>query len=66
MKDYINVFHGILSEIHFWNDLELDKKKQKLSIFLRNFNDIEYLVIYFNNFSELLSKNNLNLYKNNL
>tara|TARA_B100001063_G_C16758770_1_gene554732 strand:+ start:476 stop:1009 length:534 start_codon:yes stop_codon:yes gene_type:complete len=62
MKDYINVFHGILSEIHFWNDLESDKKKQKLSTFLQNFNDIEYLVIYFNNFSELLSKNNLNSY----
>ena len=22
MKDYINVFHSIISEIHFWNSLE--------------------------------------------
>ena len=26
MKDYINVFHGILSEIHFWDNMEFHKK----------------------------------------
>ena len=62
MKDYINVFHGIISEIHFWNKLEFIKKKLKLSIFLENFDDIEYLVDYFDNFSEHLSNNNLNSY----
>ena len=62
MKDYINVFHGIISEIHFWEELESTKKKEKLAKFLHNFDDIEYLVDYFNDFSELLSKNNLNSY----
>ena len=62
MKDYINIFHGIISEIHFWNQLDFDKKKEKLSIFLENFQDIDYLVDYFNDFSKLLSKNNLNSY----
>ena len=62
MKDYINVFHGIISEIHFWNKLEFIKKKEMLSKFLQNFDNIEYLVDYFNNFSEHLSKNNLNSY----
>ena len=62
MKDYINVFHGIISEIHFWKELEFVKKKEKLSMFLQNFNDIEYLVDYFDDFSEVLSKNNLNSY----
>ena len=62
MKDYINVFHGIISEIHFWNDLKLVDKKAKLSMFLQNFKNIDYLVDYFNNFSELLKKNNLNSY----
>tara|TARA_Y100000022_G_scaffold175985_1_gene164997 strand:+ start:659 stop:1129 length:471 start_codon:yes stop_codon:yes gene_type:complete len=62
MKDYINLFHGIISEIHFWNDLEFTKKKEKLSMFLQNFNNIEYLVEYFNNFSDLLSKKKLNSY----
>ncbi len=62
MKDYINLFHGIISEIHFWHKLEFTKKKEKLSKFLINFDDIEYLVDYFNNFNEHLSKNNLNYY----
>ena len=62
MKDYINVFHGIISEIHFWNDLKFENKKEKLSKFLHNFENIEYLVDYFNNFSNDLKKNNLNSY----
>ena len=33
-----------------------------LSKFLQNFDDIEYLVDYFDNFNEHLSKNNLNSY----
>ena len=62
MKDYINLFHAIISEIHFWNKLEFIKKKEMLSKFLHNFDDIEYYVDYFNNFSVHLSKNNLNSY----
>ena len=62
MKDYINLFHSIISEIHFWNKLEFTEKKEKLSKFLQNFDDIDYLVDYFNNFREHLSKNNLNSY----
>ena len=27
MKDYINLFHAIVSDIHFWDSLNLDKKK---------------------------------------
>ena len=62
MKDYINLFHAIISEIHFWNELSFIKKKEIISKFLQNFDDIEYLVDYFNNFSVHLSKNNLNSY----
>ena len=62
MKDYINLFHAIISDIHFWDKLEIIKKKEMLSKFLDNFDDIEYLVDYFNNFSVHLSKNNLNYY----
>tara|TARA_Y100000996_G_scaffold411857_1_gene396777 strand:- start:616 stop:1086 length:471 start_codon:yes stop_codon:yes gene_type:complete len=62
MKDYINLFHGIISDIHFWNDLDLFKKKEKLSKFMHNFENIEYLVDYFDNFSTELSKNTLKSY----
>ena len=60
MKDYINVFHSIISEVHFWNNLEFKIKQEKLSIFLPDFNNIKYLVDYFDDFNKNLSKNNLN------
>ena len=62
MKDYINLFHSIISEIHFWNKLEFIQKKEKLSIFLHNFDNIDYLVDYFDKYNDQLSKNNLNSY----
>ena len=60
MKDYINVFHAIISEIHFWNKIDFMNKQEKLSIFLPNFSNIKYLVEYFDEFNMNLSKNNLN------
>ena len=40
MKDYINVFHAIISDIHFWNDNDFVKKKEIISKFLENFTNI--------------------------
>ena len=62
MKDYINLFHAIVSDIHFWNKKDLSKKKTIISKFLEEFNNIDDLVIYFNEFDEFLSKNTLNSY----
>ena len=62
MKDYINLFHSIISEIHFWDDMKFDKKNGCLSKFLQNFKNSDYLVEYFNNFSSELKKYNLNSY----
>ena len=49
MKDYINLFHSIVSEIHFWNDFSRIQKIEKFSVFLKDFN-------------KDLKKNNLNSY----
>ena len=62
MKDYINLFHAIVSEIHFWNKLEHKDKEKKLLLFLDNFENINYLVDYFEEFRAKLSKNTLNSY----
>ena len=62
MKDYLNLFHSIISEVHFWNKLSKDEKKKKISTFLQNFKEIEYLVEYFDEFAENLSKKTLNSY----
>ena len=62
MKDYINLFHGIISDIHFWDDMEFSKKRDCLTKFLQNFKNTEFLVEYFNDFSSDLKKYNLKSY----
>ena len=62
MKDYINIFHGIVSEIHFWDNLNNDEKKDKISLFLNDFQEYDYLVTYFDEFSQKLQKKTLNSY----
>ena len=62
MKDYINLFHSIVSEIHFWSTYSKSEKKNKIAIFLENLDKIEYLVDYFDDFVDDLSKKNLNYF----
>ena len=62
MKDYINLFHSMVSEIHFWDDLSKSDKIEKLSIFLEDFNNIADLLKYFEEFNLNLSKKTLNSY----
>ena len=60
MKDYINLFHSMVSEIHFWDNLSKTDKIKKLSIFLEDFNNIDDLLEYFDEFNLNLSKKTLN------
>ena len=62
MKDYINLFHSMVSEIHFWNDLSRSQKLEKFSIFLTDFNKIDHLLDYFEIYNDNLSKKTLNSY----
>ena len=62
MKDYINLFHSMVSEIHFWNELSSIQKTEKFSIFLTDFNEIDNLLDYFELFNDNLSKKTLNSY----
>ena len=62
MKVYINIFHSMVSEIHFWNNLSSTQKIEKFSIFLSDFNKIDDLLDYFELFNDNLSKKTLNSY----
>ena len=62
MKDYINLFHSMVSEVHFWKDLTRSQKIEKISIFLSDFNEINELLDYFELFNDDLSKKTLNSY----
>ena len=62
MKDYINLFHSMVSEIHFWDNLTNSEKLKKISIFLGDFQNNEELLEYFELFNSNLSKKTLNSY----
>ena len=62
MKDYINLFHSMVSEIHFWDNLSKAEKFEKISNFLSDFRNNDYLLDYFDNFNFNLSKKTLNSY----
>ena len=62
MKDYINLFHSMVSEIHFWKNLSKEEKVKKIAIFLSDFQNTDYLFDYFEEFDENLSKKTLNFY----
>mgnify|MGYP001198894074 FL=1 len=62
MKIYINLFHAMVSEIHFWDNLNKEQKINKFSIFLNDFSNIDELIDYFDKFNLNLSKKTLNSY----
>ncbi len=62
MKDYINTFHSIVSDVHFWDSYTKDQKRKKLSLFLDNLDENDYLIEYFDDFKEDLTKKNLNYF----
>ena len=60
MKDYINLFHSMVSEIHFWDKLTKSEKLKKISFFLSDLQNNEELLSYFEDFNLNLSKKTLN------
>ena len=62
MKVYLNLFHAIVSEIHYWDELDKNEKSKKLSSFLEDFKEIDILVDYFDDFSVNLRKKTLNFF----
>ena len=62
MKDYINLFHSIVSEIHFWETYDKNQKRKKISLFLDNLSENDYIIDYFDDFKDNLSKKTLNSY----
>ena len=60
MKDYLNLFYGIIDKIHNWDNLNLESKKKILLIFLDNGVNIDYLVEYFDKYKQFLLNNTLN------
>ena len=52
----------IISEIHFWDNCSKNEKKNKISLFIEDFDKNEYLIDYFDDFKEDLLRKNLNYF----
>ena len=62
MKDYLNLFYGMIDKINSWEDLSTETKKSVLLTFLDKNEDVDYLVIYFDKYIQNLSNNTFNSY----
>jgi len=60
MKDYLNLFYGMIDKIHSWDELDIESRNSILVNFLDNSSNIEHLVIYFENYRLNLTNNTLN------
>ena len=47
MKDYLNLFYGMIDKIHNWDSLSAESRTKILEIFLDNAVNVKYLVNYF-------------------
>ena len=60
MKDYLNLFYGMIDKIHDWDNLTLESRANLLEKFLDNAINAEYLVDYFEKYRLNLINNTLN------
>jgi len=62
MKDYLNLFYGMIDKIHDWDNLPLESRSKLLKIFLDNAVNVDDLVVYFEKYRLKLLNNTLNCY----
>ena len=60
MKDYLNLFYGMIDKIHDWENLSLESRHKSLVIFLDNAVNVDHLVDYFEKYRLNLLNNTLN------
>jgi len=60
MKNYLNLFYGIIDKIDSWENIDLVEKRSILSNFLDSKADISFLTEYFEKYRLYLLNNTLN------
>ena len=62
MKDYLNLFYGMIDKIHDWDNLTVKSRTSILEKFLDNAVNVDFLVDYFEKYRLNLLNNTLNSY----
>ena len=62
MKDYLNLFYGMIDKIHDWDGLTKESRISLLEVFLDNAINTQYLADYFEKYRLNLKNNTLTSY----
>ena len=62
MKDYLNLFYGMIDKIHDWDNLNKESRVSILQKFLDNAVNVDFLVDYFEKYRLNLLNNTLNFH----
>jgi len=62
MKDYLNLFYGMIDKIHSWDNISAESRASVLKSFLDNAVNIDFLVVYFDKYRLNLVNSTLNSY----
>ena len=62
MKDYLNLFHSMIDDVHNWDTFTEKTKTNILATFINESKNTTFFVDYFDKFSEDLVNNTLNYY----
>ena len=60
MKDYLNLFYGMIDKIHNWDNLNTESRALILRVFLDNAVNTDFMVNYFEKYRLNLLNNTLN------
>ena len=60
MKDYLNLFHKIIIDLHGWDSYDDNKKSIFFSNFISKDSNSSFFIGYFKNYQNFLKKNSLN------
>ena len=66
MKDYLNLFHKLILEIEDWEEKDNNKKKEFFLNYVDMNSNTAFFVDYFDKYINLLKKNSLNSFLNNI
>ena len=60
MKEYVNLLFSIIDKIHDWENINKEKKKEILEIYIEDMYNFEFYLKYFEKYRIFLSKNSFN------
>ena len=62
MKNYVSIFHSIITKVDYWESLKNEEKTNFFSTFFEHSIESSYFVEYFEKYRNFLTNNTLNYF----